>query len=512
MTSDIPEATGFYLSETPRERDDRIRALFDSLDRRHQGFLDRDCIEKGLTAMTHLPARTKFVNELLAQCDTSQDGVVDYDEFKTYVHEKEEELWQLFQRMDTRGDGSLLPSDLAMALQEAGITITQEELMNFMQWMDLDGNGVIDFYEFKNFLLLLPETSVSEIYRYYETSTQLTQDAEVIIPPTDETSHHAIKYLLAGGLAGAVSRTCTAPFDRLKVYLITDSSKGGSLTLKEAIKAIYAKGGWRGFFVGNGLNIFKIVPESAIKFYSYETCKGLLAKALHCEDKDSIPTGARFLAGGMAGLSSQFFIYPVETLKTRIMSLQRESMKTITTTSTTTTSSSPLLSSFSLANGASRSVIFTTIKSMYTRAGLRAFWPGLTLGLVGVFPYQAMDLGIYETLKLGYLRHTDQENLHSDKQKQPSVFVLWACGMVSGSIGATSVYPLNVIRTRLQAQGTPAHPRYYSSPWDAAQVTFRTEGIRGFYKGLGPTLLKVVPAVSISYVTYEWSKNELGLA
>jgi Ca2+-binding EF-hand superfamily protein len=144
--SDIPEATGFYLSETPRERDDRIRALFDSLDRHHEGVLDRDCIEKGLTAMTHLPARTKFVNELLAQCDTSQDGLVDYDEFKTYVHEKEEELWQLFQRLDTRGDGSLWPSDLAGALQAAGITINQSELTNFMEWMDLgkseEGPGV----------------------------------------------------------------------------------------------------------------------------------------------------------------------------------------------------------------------------------------------------------------------------------------------------------------------------------------------------------------------------------
>jgi solute carrier family 25 phosphate transporter 23/24/25/41 len=113
-----------------------------------------------------------------------------------------------------------------------------------------------------------------------------------------------------------------------------------------------------------------------------------------------------------------------------------------------------------------QSIVLDTMKTMYARAGLRAFWPGLTLGLVGVFPYQAMDLGkkkqrrnsgntdtfvdlgIYETLKLGYLQHTDHENLHSDKQKQPNVFVLWACGMVSGSIGATSVYPLNVIRTR----------------------------------------------------------------
>ncbi|KAI9315862.1 mitochondrial carrier domain-containing protein [Dichotomocladium elegans] len=330
----------------------------------------------------------------------------------------------------------------------------------------LDGNGVIDFHEFKNFLLLLPQTNMSEIYRYYQSSTRLSPDAEVTIPPTDETSSHALRYLLAGGLAGACSRTCTAPFDRLKVYLITHQS--AHVTLRQAITTLYQQGGWRGFFVGNGLNVMKIVPESAIKFYSYETGKRVIASAFDYEDKDSIPTGARFMAGGVAGMCSQFSIYPVETLKTRIMSLHREGK---------------------IQNANKNSIIFDTIKSMYARAGIRAFWPGLTLGLVGVFPYQALDLGIYETLKFTYLAYMEEE--HGVTPKQPSVLVLWLCGMVSGSIGATSVYPLNVIRTRLQAQGTPAHPRYYKSPWEAVQVTYRAGGIREFYRGLGPTLLKV---------------------
>lgn len=49
---------------------------------------------------------------------------------------------------------------------------------------------------------------------------------------------------------------------------------------------------------------------------------------------------------------------------------------------------------------------------------------------------------------------------------------------------------VNVI-TRLQAQGTPGHPHHYSSAWDATKKTFHADGIRGFYKGLGPTLFKV---------------------
>lgn len=54
------------------------------------------------------------------------------------------------------------------------------------------------------------------------------------------------------------------------------------------------------------------------------------------------------------------------------------------------------------------------------------------------------------------------------------------------------------MRTRLQAQGTLAHPQRYTGIRDAALKCYRREGVRGFYKGLSPTLLKVVPAVAIS--------------
>ncbi|KAI9274861.1 mitochondrial carrier domain-containing protein [Helicostylum pulchrum] len=516
----VPESTQFYLLETASERDHRIRELFNTLDRNKSGLLDSKAIQRGFTTMTHLPARTKYANELLSRCDTSQDGLVDFEEFKAYVNDKENELWKLFKKLDRSGEGQLDPTDLQIALLRAGMEIPETDVVNFMQLMDIDGNGLIDFNEFKNFLLLLPQTNMSEMYRYYESSTQLNQDGEVVIPTTDETARHALGYLLAGGFAGAVSRTCTAPFDRLKIYLITHSSTPERpLTFVNAVKSIYSYGGWKAFFVGNGLNILKIVPESAIKFYSYESCKQLFANILHCEDKDSIPTTARFAAGGMAGICAQFSIYPLETLKTRIMTHQVSNSNTSTnkkshSISVTSSMSNPKLSvafSTSAATRSNTSVITDTAKSMYTRGGIRAFWPGLTLGLIGVFPYQAMDLGIYETLKLSYLEYSQGEYNDDGTQKLPNIFVLWACGTISGTIGATSVYPLNVIRTRLQAQGTAGHPRLYKSPWDATKVTFQTEGPKGFYKGLGPTLLKVVPAVSLSYVTYEWTKRELGL-
>jgi len=109
-------------------------------------------------------------------------------------------------------------------------------------------------------------------------------------------------------------------------------------------------------------------------------------------------------------------------------------------------------------------------------------------------------MSTFEALKLAYVRSTRQE--------EPGVLALLAFGSVSGSVGATSVYPLNLVRTRLQASGSPAHPQRYTGMWDVVLQTYREGGVRGFYIGLGPTLAKVIPAVSISYVVYEQSKRK----
>lgn len=97
--------------------------------------------------------------------------------------------------------------------------------------------------------------------------------------------------------------------------------------------------------------------------------------------------------------------------------------------------------------------------------------------------YSAIDMSTFEALKLVYLRSMDTDTL--------SAFSLLAIGSISGSIGATCVYPLHLLRTRLQASGTPGHPQLYSSLFDVAVRTYKWDGCRGFYRGLVPTLAKV---------------------
>lgn len=130
-----------------------------------------------------------------------------------------------------------------------------------------------------------------------------------------------------------------------------------------------------------------------------------------------------------------------------------------------------------------------------------AYISTLQIGLIGVFPYSAIDMSTFEALKLAYTRSTGQPD------RPPTVLAMLAFGSISGSVGATSVYPLNLVRTRLQASGSSGHPQRYDGFMDVVQITWKREGWKGFYKGLVPTLAKVVPAVSISYVVYEKSKR-----
>lgn len=139
-------------------------------------------------------------------------------------------------------------------------------------------------------------------------------------------------YFVAGGLAGMISRTATAPLDRLKVYLIAQVSpkdavdqaikqgspgtavKNFTRSLIDAVKDLWRAGGMRSLFAGNGLNVVKVMPESAIKFGAYEAAKKTFAK-LEGTDPRHLHATAQFLAGGIGGVVSQCVVYPLDTLK-----------------------------------------------------------------------------------------------------------------------------------------------------------------------------------------------------
>ncbi|XP_031106421.1 calcium-dependent mitochondrial ATP-magnesium/phosphate carrier protein 2-like [Ipomoea triloba] len=461
------------LQETKEERDIRIRSLFSFFDSDNAGYLDYAQIEKGLSSM-QIQADYKFAKELLRVVDANKDGRVDYQEFRKYMDDKELELYRIFQAIDVEHSGGILPEELWDALVKAGIEIDDDELARFVEHVDKDNDGVITFEEWRDFLLLYPhEATIENIYRYLERVCLVDIGEQAVIPEGISKHVHASKYLIAGGVAGAASRTATAPLDRLKVVLQVQTTRA---SIMPAVKSIWKEGGILGFFRGNGINILKVAPESAIKFYTYEMLKNAIGHAKG-RDQSDIGTSGRLIAGGLAGAVAQTAIYPMDLVKTRLQTYACEGGKV------------PHLGKLSI--------------DIWLREGPRAFYRGLVPSILGIIPYAGIDLAAYEALK----NFSKTYILHDS---EPGPLVQLGSGTISGALGATCVYPLQVIRTRMQAQ--PMHTNTaYKGMFDVFLRTFRHEGLRGFYKGLFPNLLKVVPAASITYLVYESMKKSLDL-
>ncbi|CAH0546114.1 unnamed protein product [Brassicogethes aeneus] len=278
------------------------------------------------------------------------------------------------------------------------------------------------------------------------------------------------RHLAAGGIAGAVSRTCTAPLDRLKVFLQVQPSKQ---KISDCFKNMLKEGGVNGLWRGNGINVLKIAPETAIKFAAYEKVK----RFIKGDSKHTLSIYERFFAGATAGAISQTAIYPLEVLKTRLALRKTGQYK-------------------SIADAAYK---------IYVGEGMRSFYRGYIPNILGIIPYAGIDLAVYETLKKKYfMTHAQDE--------QPSFWTLLACGSASSTLGQMCSYPLALVRTRLQAQ--IIHPSI-----DPSTVTMtgtfkgiiEKEGLLGLYRGITPNFIKVMPAVSISYVVYEYSSRLLGV-
>ncbi|KAK1050194.1 hypothetical protein LTS16_003178 [Friedmanniomyces endolithicus] len=593
--------------ESTEQRDARLRDLWRRLDVRKKGSLDMPALKSGLQSINHpLKDADTLIHDMLGACDINHDGQITYDEIVRFCTETERQLKTLFDAIDRDSNGNLDKTEVGLAFERAGVTVSQARLDRFFGYIDKNHDGTIDFSEWRDFLLFIPVNApgLKAVFNYYTSTLKLTAEGDVVMdtatsslgmtinflktslfgaviqlvpqspppshpmsedeyikimqpeyiadapnfdhrthivdvppesdphiptkparrkpqletPPDTETKSIAVVqlkltdlvpdvgYFIAGGVSGITSRTATAPLDRLKVYLIAQTgvateavsaaksgeavkaTKQASRTLWVAMQELWAAGGIKSLFAGNGINVVKVMPESAVKFGSYEACKRAVAHMEGHNDPRHISQPSQFVAGGLAGMMAQAVVYPLDTLKFR---MQCETV---------------------LGGEHGNKLLLHTAQKMWARNGIVAFYRGLPMGLVGMFPYAAIDLFTFETLKRKMIaRNMKQYGLKHEEDALPGNFTLALMGGVSGAIGASIVYPINLLRTRLQSQGTAAHRRTYTGIADVTRQTIAGEGVRGLFKGLTPNLLKVVPAVSITYVVYENCKKALHL-
>uniref|UniRef100_A0A667XB18 Solute carrier family 25 member 24 n=1 Tax=Myripristis murdjan TaxID=586833 RepID=A0A667XB18_9TELE len=445
--------------------------LFAKLDTNKDGKVDVSELKAGLAAMG-IKSGKGAAQKIVSSGDKDQDDGLDFNEFSKYLKEHEKKLRLTFKSLDKNNDGRIDYAEVKQSLADLGVNISKEAAEKILRSIDADGTMTVDWNEWKEHFLFNPATNLQEIIHYWKHSTVLDIGDSLTIPDefTEEEKTTGVwwKQLTAGAMAGAVSRTGTAPLDRMKVFMQVHSSKSNKISLVGGFKQMLKEGGPTSLWRGNGINVLKIAPETAIKFMAYEQYV-----ALHAKD---VPKSIKFEGLTKLGTSLTCDLVSVQVLKTRL----------------------------TLRKTGQYSGMYDCAKKILKREGVKAFYKGYIPNMLGIIPYAGIDLTVYESLKNFWLSHYAKDTAN------PGIFVLLGCGTISSTCGQLASYPLALVRTRMQAQASVEGSEQLPMGRLVKKI-LEKEGFFGLYRGILPNFMKVIPAVSISYVVYEYMRSGLGI-
>ncbi|KAH9891789.1 S-adenosylmethionine transporter [Cubamyces lactineus] len=161
------------------------------------------------------------------------------------------------------------------------------------------------------------------------------------------------------------------------------------------------------------------------------------------------------LAGGVAGTAVDLLFFPIDTVKTRLQSSQ----------------------------------------GFIRAGGFKGVYKGVGSVVVGSAPGAAVFFCTYDTLK---------KTLPLPTEYAPFTHMLAAS---IGEVAACSIrVPTEVIKTRTQ---TSTYGSAAQSSLAAARMVMSTEGVRGFYRGYGSTVMREIPFTSLQFPLYELLKKRL---
>jgi solute carrier family 25 thiamine pyrophosphate transporter 19 len=216
------------------------------------------------------------------------------------------------------------------------------------------------------------------------------------------------------------------------------------------IKHILRHEGLTGLWKGNIPAELMYVSYSAIQFTAYRTITLGLQQAF---GENKLPVAAEsFIAGATAGVLATTATYPLDLLRTRFAAQGNDKVY-------------PSL--------------LASVRQIALNEGPGGFFKGLTAGVGQIIPYMGIFFATYETLRVPLVA-----------VDLPYGFGEATAGVLASVIAKTGVFPLDLIRKRLQVQG-PERSKYvhknipvYKGVFKTLQHIIKHEGTRGLYRGL----------------------------
>lgn len=186
---------------------------------------------------------------------------------------------------------------------------------------------------------------------------------------------------------------------------------------------------------------------------------------------------AAAVSGAISGAISRFVVGPLDVMKIRFQ-VQLEPIKD----SIVRSGDHVLHSKYTSL----RQAVATVVKE----EGIQGLWRGTVPGQLLAIPYTAVQFVALQQAKI----IADRLELRNHPLEP------FCSGAIAGAAGTVASYPFDLLRTTLAAQG---EPKVYNGMIDAVRGIYRETGVKGLYRGVGVTVLEIMPYAALQFGLYD---------